>query len=77
MTASTENLTRTLNQATANSSIEYALEMNTAILKFENRIQEELFGTWLNTTAVVLNETLVEFYAEVESGESLFCYSMN
>ncbi len=68
VTASTNSLTHTLNQAAANSSLEYAFEVNNVIASFEARLQDELFGTWLNTTAVILNQTLVEFYSEVESG---------
>lgn len=55
-----------------NSSQEYADSYNKAIAGYQDRINNELFGSWVNTTAVTLNSTLVEFYDEVEKGEAHF-----
>ncbi|KAK4685364.1 hypothetical protein P7C73_g4789, partial [Tremellales sp. Uapishka_1] len=66
VTASTDDLTAKLNAAAMNSSLAYAEEFNQALAGYQQRIDNELFGPWLNTTAVVLNQTLVEFYAGVE-----------
>ena len=65
--ASADSLTSKLNSYAFQSSQDYANSFNTAILDHQNRINNELFGSWLNTTAVTLNNTLVEFYGEVES----------
>lgn len=53
-----------------NSSQEYADSYNKAIAEYQDRINNELFGSWVNTTSVTLNSTLVEFYDEVEKGEA-------
>lgn len=55
-----------------NGSQEYADSYNKAIAGYQDRINNELFGSWVNTTAVTLNSTLVEFYDEVEKGEAHF-----
>ncbi|OWZ74261.1 plasma membrane fusion protein PRM1 [Cryptococcus neoformans] len=67
VTASTNSLVTKLNAAALNSSQEYADSYNKAIAGYQNRINNELFGSWVNTTAVTLNSTLVEFYDEVEN----------
>ena len=64
--ASADALTTKLNNLALNSSQSYADEFNTAIATYETRINDELFGSWLNTTAVTLNSTLVEFYNGIE-----------
>ncbi|AAW44262.2 plasma membrane fusion-related protein, putative [Cryptococcus deneoformans JEC21] len=66
VTASTNSLVTKLNAAALNSSQEYADSYNEAIAGYQDRINNELFGSWVNTTAVTLNSTLVEFYDEVE-----------
>ncbi|WRT69250.1 uncharacterized protein IL334_006234 [Kwoniella shivajii] len=64
--ASTNSLTTKLNAAAMQSSQEYADQYNAAIAAYQRRIDDELFGAWLNTTAITLNSTLVEFYDGVE-----------
>ncbi|WVF65374.1 hypothetical protein IAT40_000101 [Kwoniella sp. CBS 6097] len=65
--ASTNSLTAKLNAAALQSSKEYAAQYNEAIGRYQQRIDDELFGSWLNTTATTLNTTLVEFYDDVEN----------
>ncbi|OCF40577.1 plasma membrane fusion protein PRM1 [Kwoniella heveanensis CBS 569] len=65
--ASTNSLTTKLNAAALQSSKEYAAQYNEAIGRYQQRIDDELFGSWLNTTATTLNTTLVEFYNDVEN----------
>ncbi|WVQ74452.1 hypothetical protein IAR50_004053 [Cryptococcus sp. DSM 104548] len=65
--ASSNALVAKLNAAAQHSSQEYADSYNTAVKEFEDRINNEMFGSWVNTTAVTLNTTLVQFYDEVES----------
>lgn len=72
VTASTNSLVTKLNAAALNSSQEYADSYNKAIAGYQDRINNGLFGSWVNTTAVILNSTLVEFYDEVENGEANF-----
>ncbi|WWD21193.1 hypothetical protein CI109_105677 [Kwoniella shandongensis] len=67
VTASADNLATKLNSAAIGSSQEYADQYNAVIASYQKRIDEELFGSWVNTTAVTLNSTLVQFYDEVES----------
>ncbi|OCF79039.1 plasma membrane fusion protein PRM1 [Kwoniella mangroviensis CBS 8886] len=64
--ASTNSLTTKLNAAAMQSSQEYADQYNAAIAEYQQKIDDELFGSWLNTTAVTLNTTLVEFYDGIE-----------
>ena len=64
--ASTQSLASKLNSYALQSSQEYANNFNTAIIAHQDKINNELFGSWLNTTAVTLNSTLVEFYSDVE-----------
>ncbi|WVQ81342.1 hypothetical protein IAT38_003465 [Cryptococcus sp. DSM 104549] len=66
VSASANSLAAKLNAAAMSSSQEYADSYNAAIAGYQQRIDDELFGSWLNTTAVTLNTTLVEFYDEVE-----------
>lgn len=68
VTASTTSLAAKLNTLATNSSQQYANDFNQAVAAYEQRIDDELFGSWLNTTAVVLNSTLVEFYDGVQQG---------
>lgn len=68
VTASSNQLTAKLNAMAMNSSRQYATDFNAAIAKYQERIDNELFGSWLNTTAVVLNNTIVEFYDGIENG---------
>jgi hypothetical protein len=68
--ASTNSLTSKLNAMALQQSQEYASEYNTAIGLYQQRIDDELFGKWMNTTAIQLNSTLEEFYDEVQNGES-------
>lgn len=56
----------------AGSSAEYARDFNSAIDRYQKRIDEELFGNWLNTTAVSLNATMVDFYDEIEKGRLIY-----
>ncbi|KIR40320.1 plasma membrane fusion protein PRM1 [Cryptococcus deuterogattii 99/473] len=72
VTTSTNSLVTKLNAVALNSSQEYADSYNKAIAGYQDRINNELFGSWVNTTAVTLNSTLVEFYDEVEKGEAHF-----
>ena len=67
---STNSLSAKLNSLAADSSKQYAADYNAAIARYEDKINNELFGSWLNTTAVTLNSTLVEFYDGVEDGKS-------
>ncbi|WVW79544.1 hypothetical protein I302_101513 [Kwoniella bestiolae CBS 10118] len=64
--ASTTSLTTKLNAAAMQSSQEYADQYNAAIAEYQRKIDDELFGSWLNTTAVTLNTTLVGFYDGIE-----------
>ncbi|WVR08903.1 hypothetical protein IAU60_005962 [Kwoniella sp. DSM 27419] len=64
--ASTDSLTAKLNAAALQSSQAYADQYNQAIARYQQRIDDELFGSWLNTTTVTLNTTLVEFYDGIE-----------
>ncbi len=70
VTASTDSLAAKLNTLATGSSQQYANEFNAAIAAYQDRIDNDLFGSWLNTTAVVLNNTLVEFYGDVQEGRS-------
>ena len=69
VTQSANDLTTKLNQAALASSQQYATDFNAAIDRYEDRINNELFGSWLNTTSVTLNSTLEEFYGGIEDGE--------
>lgn len=52
----------------ADTSADYARDFNAAIARHQQRIDDELFGKWINTTAITLNETVGEFYDGLESG---------
>ena len=69
LNASTADFAGRLNAISANASRQYAIDMNNAIQSLENRINRDMFGEWINGTAVTLNNTLVEFYSEVQSRE--------
>ena len=67
ITASTSSLTAKLNSYAANSSAQYASTFNAAVATYQDRIDNELFGTWTNSSLINLNTTLVEFYSGIES----------
>lgn len=67
MAKTTGDLVSKLNAMSANASASYANDANKAIAALEYRINDELFGHWINSTAKTLNNTLVAFYSEVES----------
>jgi hypothetical protein len=69
VSASTNQLTAKLNAMAMNSSASYAIDFNNQVVAFQQRVDDEMFGEWLNTTAITLNATLVTFYSEVELGE--------
>ncbi|KLT46320.1 hypothetical protein CC85DRAFT_239085, partial [Cutaneotrichosporon oleaginosum] len=66
ISATTEGLSGRLNGLLANASQSYAEDMNVALSAIETSINEDMFGHWVNGTAVNLNATLVEFYDDVE-----------
>lgn len=66
---SSTDLTARLNDMALASSQQYATDFNLAIDRYETRINDELFGHWLNTTAITLNSTLEEFYGGIEEGK--------
>lgn len=66
--ASTSSLTNKLNAMALQSSQQYANDFNTAVATYQQHIDTTLFGPWINTTAGVLNSTLVEFYGGIEQG---------
>lgn len=57
-----------------NASKQYAMDYNTVIAGYQRRIDEELFGKWVNSTGVQLNATLVDFYDDIESGKLALLY---
>lgn len=65
----TDQIAQRLNGLLADASVRYAEDMNAALAGIEARINGDMFGHWVNATAVNLNNTLVEFYAEVEGRE--------
>ncbi|TXT09106.1 hypothetical protein VHUM_02580 [Vanrija humicola] len=62
----TGDLVAKLNAMSADASASYANDANKAIAELEHRINDQLFGHWINSTAKTLNNTLVAFYADVE-----------
>ena len=68
--ASTQSLVTGMTGSAQNASSAYAAEVNAAIIAYQDKVNDRLFGHWVNTTTVVLNETLVEFYDGVEQGAS-------
>lgn len=64
--ASSKQLVDKLNGAYLNASREYAAGLNKALASVEDDINNRMFGPWINTTALQLNETVVEFYADIE-----------
>lgn len=72
VTQSSNDLTAKLNSIALASSQQYATDFNAAVDRYEDRINNELFGKWLNTTAVSLNATINEFYNQVEDGQFVF-----
>jgi hypothetical protein len=70
ISAQAESLGLAVNQAMADQSKQYAVEMNLVIAGWQSEIDEGVFGPWLNTTAVTLNTTLVSFYDKIEDGMS-------
>jgi hypothetical protein len=67
--ASTNSLSAKLNSMAADASKQYATDYNLVIAGYQQRIDDELFGHWVNTTGVALNATLVTFYDDIEKGE--------
>lgn len=65
--ASSKQLVDKLNGAYLNASREYAVGLNKALASVEDDINNRMFGHWINTTSLQLNETVVEFYADIES----------
>ncbi|CED83256.1 Plasma membrane fusion protein PRM1 [Phaffia rhodozyma] len=59
------SMTSKLNARLAERGLIFANDINEDIAQVQTFMDDELFGTWVNTTTVVLNETLVEFYALV------------
>lgn len=68
VTQSSNDLTEKLNSMALASSQQYATDFNLAVDRYEDRINNELFGKWLSTTAISLNATINEFYDQVEDG---------
>lgn len=60
------SMTSKLNGQLAARGAAYASGMNADIAKVQKVLDDEVFGEWVNTTTVVLNSTLVEFYDLVE-----------
>ena len=69
--ATSSSLAAKMNAMAADTSADYARDFNAAIARHQQRIDDELFGKWINTTAITLNETVGEFYDGLESGTSL------
>lgn len=65
--ASSKQLVDKLNGAYLNASREYAAGLNKALASLEDDINDRMFGPWINQTSLQLNETVVEFYADIES----------
>lgn len=70
---STNSITAKLNAMATNASRQYAADYNLVVAGYQKRIDEELFGHWVNTTGVALNATLVDFYDDIEKGELRRC----
>jgi hypothetical protein len=68
--ATSSSLAAKMNAMAADTSADYARDFNAAIARHQQRIDDELFGKWINTTAITLNETVGEFYDGLESGAS-------
>lgn len=67
VSASTAKLMEKIKTAADSVSREYALGMNEALASISNDINDKMFGQWINTTAAQLNETVVEFYDDLET----------
>lgn len=61
------SMTARLNSHLAERGMAYSSTINADIAAVQHTLDNEVFGTWVNTTTVVLNGTLVEFYDLVES----------
>jgi hypothetical protein len=72
VTASANSLSTKLNSLAADASQQYANDYNLVVAAYQQRIDDELFGHWVNTTGVALNTTLVNFYDDLEKGEPIF-----
>jgi hypothetical protein len=68
---STSSIVAQINAVGIQQSRVYVEQTNQVIMGWQRAIDEELFGPWLNTTTVVLNSTLGEFYDKIENGEFL------
>ncbi|KAJ9123135.1 hypothetical protein QFC22_001327 [Naganishia vaughanmartiniae] len=64
---STSSIVAQINAIGIQQSRIYVEQTNQVIMGWQKAIDEELFGPWLNTTTVVLNSTLGEFYDKVEN----------
>jgi hypothetical protein len=69
--ATSSSLAAKMNAMVADTSADYARDFNAAIARHQQRIDDELLGKWINTTAITLNETVGEFYDGLESGTSI------
>ena len=67
--ATSSSLAAKMNAMAADTSADYARDFNAAIARHQQRIDDELFGKWINTTAITLNETVGEFYDGIENGK--------
>lgn len=68
--ATSSSLASKMNAMAADTSAEYARDFNAAMARHQQRIDDELFGKWINTTAVTLNATVGGFYDDIENGKS-------
>lgn len=60
-----DSMTSSLNARLATTGQEWAADVNRKINETQRMLDDELFGEWVNTTTVVLNSTVVEFYSLV------------
>jgi hypothetical protein len=67
--ATSSSLASKINAMAAGTSADYARDFNAVIARHQQRIDDELFGKWINTTAITLNATVGEFYDDIENGE--------
>ncbi|KAL7411101.1 hypothetical protein BDY24DRAFT_417439 [Mrakia frigida] len=62
ITEMSTSMTQTLNADLATRGALYAAGLNADLAKVQKVLDDDIFGEWVNTTTVVLNGTLVEFY---------------
>ncbi len=65
----TNTIATSINSSMYNQSAAYALSVNTQVDGMQSSINDGLFG-WVNSTTTTLNDTIVEFYDEVQSAVS-------